>query len=75
MDAECLGLDWLFERDESCYMRVNPLAYTDQVVVRRVYSLALALDRLLEAAAIFYWTSGGTTLGILRWTLCIVFSG
>ncbi len=75
MDGECLGLDWLFQRDDESagggggwYMRVNSLTYTDPQVVRRVYGLALAVDRLLQQADIFYWTTGGTTLGIVRLT-------
>ena len=67
MDPECLGLDRLFDsEDGGYYMRVNELTYTDPEVVGRVYLLARAVNRLLEQAGIFYWTSGGTTLGIVR---------
>ncbi len=47
-------------------MPVNRLSYTDSQTVRRVYDLARVLARLFEAAGLRYWTSGGTTLGILR---------
>jgi hypothetical protein len=66
MESECLDLDWLFDGDSLSSMRVNQLTYTEPEVVRRVYLLAEAVARLLEAAGIFYWTSGGTTLGIVR---------
>jgi hypothetical protein len=69
MDPECLGLDRLFESGEDgagYYMRVNLLTYTEPQVVARVYALASAVSQLLEKAGVFYWTSGGTTLGIVR---------
>ncbi len=66
MEPECLGLDWLFDGSGAECMRVNPLTYTEREVVGRVYSLARAVGRLLDQADIFYWTSGGTTLGIVR---------
>ena len=33
---------------------------------RRVYSLGRKVGRLLSGEGVFYWTSGGTTLGIVR---------
>lgn len=47
-------------------MPVNRLVYTDGETVRRVYRLAASLAAILQAARLRYWTSGGTTLGILR---------
>lgn len=59
---------WLWDDDDpgSYSMPVNRLSYTSGETVRRVYALARGLARVLEAAGLRYWTSGGTTLGILR---------
>ncbi len=48
-------------------MPVNQLQYTCPETVRRVYALARSLSRILREAGLRYWTSGGTTLGILRY--------
>jgi hypothetical protein len=48
-------------------MPVNQLQYTCAETVRRVYALARSLSRILREAGLRYWTSGGTTLGILRY--------
>ncbi len=48
-------------------MPVNQLQYTCAETVRRVYALARSLSRILGVAGLRYWTSGGTTLGILRY--------
>ncbi len=48
-------------------MPVNQLQYTCAETVRRVYALARTLSRILREAGLRYWTSGGTTLGILRY--------
>ncbi len=60
--------NWLYEEDDprNYFMPVNELKYTDELTVRRVYSLARLLSSLLEKIGLFYWTTGGTTLGIVR---------
>jgi len=60
--------NWLYDDDDprSYFMPVNQLKYTDPVTVRRVYSLARRLHSVLSKIELVYWTSGGTTLGIVR---------
>jgi len=61
--------DWLFEVDETkhpYFMPVNTLTYTDGLTVRRIYELADKISRLFAQIGLLYWTSGGTTLGIVR---------
>ena len=50
----------------SYFMRFNTLRYTEPAVVRRVYQLARAVAAVLETAGLTYWTTGGTTLGLVR---------
>jgi len=59
---------WLFDNDDpkSFVVPVNPLTYTDPTTVRRVYSLARRIADCFSRFGLFYWTSGGTTLGIVR---------
>ena len=61
-------LDWLFDDDhpDSYFMPVNSLKLTEARVVRRVYQLARTVARVFREAALTYWSSGGTTLGIVR---------
>jgi hypothetical protein len=54
-------------------MPVNQLQYTCPETVRRVYALARSLSRILGEAGLRYWTSGGTTLGILRYVSKVFF--
>ena len=60
--------EWLFDDDhpDSYFMPVNTLTYTEPHVVRRVYALGRVIARILREAGLCYWTSGGTTLGIVR---------
>jgi lipopolysaccharide cholinephosphotransferase len=59
---------WLYEEDDprNYFMPVNELKYTDSVTVRRVYCLARKVSSLFTKLGLFYWTTGGTTLGIVR---------
>ena len=61
-------LDWLFDDDhpESYFMPVNSLQFTEARVVKRVYELARTVARVVREAAPADWSSGGTTLGIVR---------
>ena len=65
-------LDGIFTIDESkgdCRLtstRINELTLTPREVVKRVYSLARTISSLLDRLGIWYWTSGGTTLGAVR---------
>jgi len=61
------GLEALFQ-PETAASRVEraELRLTDSQTVRRVYLLAGLVARLLAEADITHWTSGGTTLGIVR---------
>ncbi len=60
--------NWLYDEDDprNYFMPVNELKYTDELTVRRVYSLARLVSSLLEKIGLFYWTTGGTSLGIVR---------
>lgn len=66
-DADTLP-NWLFDSDDpdSYFMPVNTLTYTDGNTVRRVYSLARKIGELFSRFGLFYWSTGGTTLGIVR---------
>ena len=60
-------LDWLYgDNDDDYGMTVNTLKYTDEKTVRRVYALGRTMARVMEEAGLLYWTSSGTTLGIIR---------
>lgn len=67
-DDEDLFPDWLFDsgQPESYFMPLNALTYTEPEVVRRVYALGRTVSSVFRAAGLTYWTSGGTTLGIVR---------
>ena len=60
--------DWLFddEHSDSYFMPLNHLKYTEEPIVRRVYALGRTIAKILKEAKLLYWTSGGTTLGIVR---------
>lgn len=60
--------DWLFRSDGGYFMPINQLRYTPEPTVRRVYSLARDIGRLLAREGIPYWCTGGTLLGIVRHT-------
>ena len=40
--------------------------YTDPQTVRRLYELARRISQVFSAGGLRYWTTGGTTLGIVR---------
>ena len=46
--------------------QTNHFAYTNEIVVKRVYKLARILHNTLTKAKITYWACGGTLLGCLR---------
>ena len=60
--------NWLFdyEAPESYFMPVNTLRFTDEPTVRRVYALGRTISTLFEQFGLLYWTTGGTSLGIVR---------
>ena len=60
--------NWLFddEAPESYFMPVNTLRFTDELTVRRVYALGRTISTLFEQFELLYWTTGGTSLGIVR---------
>jgi len=58
-------IPWLFEKCSSSYPQ-NSLKFTDEVTVKRVYALGRVISKILNNAGMTYWTSGGTTLGIIR---------
>ena len=62
------ALAWLYgDGDSAAYeMAVNTLKYTDEKTVRRVYALGRALATVFRDAGLLYWSSSGTTLGIMR---------
>ena len=65
MDQEKEDLPWLFEEASSCYP-VNTMKYTDEMTVRRVYALGRMVGRLMKDNGLLFWSSGGTTLGMVR---------
>ena len=60
--------DWLFddEHPDSYFMPVNHLKFTEERIVIRAYALGRTIAKVLKEASLLYWTSGGTTLGIVR---------
>ena len=60
--------NWLFDDDDpdSYFMPVNTLTYTDAHTVKRVYALAKKICEVFTRNSLFFWTTGGTTLGIVR---------
>ena len=66
-DQEELLPDWMFDTDsDSYFMPLNELTFTEPEVVRRVYALGRTISSVLKEAGLTYWSSGGTTLGIVR---------
>jgi len=58
-------LTWLFEESSSCYP-LNTMEYTVERTVKRVYGLGRVVAKVLKDHKILFWSSGGTTLGIVR---------
>ena len=63
--------NWIFEETSEQKNRKklkdpNILEITDKVTVKRVYALGRILSQVLREFQCHYWTSGGTTLGLLR---------
>jgi hypothetical protein len=63
--------DWLFQVPEipnnlNCYSRKNTLKFTNETTVKRVYALGRILSKVFHDFDLNYWTSGGTTLGLVR---------
>jgi len=56
---------WMWDT-ETCSLPVGHLTFTDEKVVVRVYALARAISSAFAQHKVVYWTSGGTTLGIVR---------
>jgi len=56
---------WMWD-NETCSLPVRHLEFTDEKVVVRVYALARAISSAFAQHGVLYWTSGGTTLGIVR---------
>ena len=56
---------WLFEEGSSCHP-VNTMHYTEERTVRRVYALGRAVSQVLRDHGVLFWSTGGTTLGIVR---------
>ena len=69
MQDNDFGFDMLFKEesiDVPYQKRLNLFKLTDPVVVRRIYSLGRTIQSIFDRNDIFYWTSGGTTLGLVR---------
>ena len=60
--------DWLFddEHPDSYFMPLNNLKFTEERIVKRAYALGRTIAAVLKEAGLTYWSSGGTTLGIVR---------
>jgi len=58
-------LPWLFEEGSSCYP-LNTMQYTEERTVRRVYALGRVVAKVLREQGVLFWTTGGTSLGIVR---------
>lgn len=76
-DEGAICPDWIFaqskeEEDRTTSLgsgggqEKTSLVLTDPLTVRRVYSLGRDISAFLEKRGIFYWSSSGTTLGIVR---------
>jgi len=57
--------EWMWD-EEASVLPTRELSLTSEQVVRRVYHLARSLARVFHRHGVAYWTSGGTTLGIVR---------
>ena len=63
--------NWIFEETSEQKNRKklkdpNILEITDKVTVKRVYALGRTISKIFKDAGLTYWSSGGTTLGIIR---------
>ena len=63
--------EWFFNIEETeslpeKFLGTNFLQYTSSTVVIKIYLLGRALGNVFEKHGLKYWTSGGTTLGIVR---------
>lgn len=60
--------DWIWggEDPANVSMPVKELVFTEEKTVRRIYSLGRMISRLFTKANLTFWTSSGTTLGIVR---------
>jgi len=60
--------DWLWggEDPANVSMPVKELVFTEEKAVRRIYNLGRIISRLFTEANLTFWTSSGTTLGIVR---------
>jgi len=56
---------WMWD-ESSSQLPENVLSLTEEKVVVRLYNLARDLSSILERHNITFWTSGGSTLGIVR---------
>jgi len=61
-----MGIPSLFENFRQTRVLKNALSYTPKDVVVKVYKIARILSNFLRKHDITFWTSGGTTLGIVR---------
>ena len=68
MDESESVLSWLYEDEDSddYEMTVNTLKYTDEKTVRRVYALGRTMASVFKDSGLMYWSSSGTTLGMIR---------
>merc|ERR1712013_863058 len=57
--------EWMWDEERSS-LPVRQLVFTEEKVVVRVYALARALSSAFSQHGVQFWTSGGTTLGIVR---------
>merc|ERR1719270_2236267 len=57
--------EWMWDEKRSS-LPVRQLVFTEEKVVVRVYALARALSSAFSQHGVPFWTSGGTTLGIVR---------
>ena len=68
-EVEELVPNWLWGGDDPANqaMPVKALTFTDVRTVVRIYGLGRAMAAVLTKADLHYWTSSGTTLGIVRY--------
>ena len=68
-EVEELVPNWLWGGDDPANqtMPVKALTFTDVKTVVRIYGLGRAMAAVLAKADLHYWTSSGTTLGIVRY--------
>eukprot|EP00095_Tigriopus_kingsejongensis_P002653 maker-scaffold439_size171548-snap-gene-0.20 protein:Tk02653 transcript:maker-scaffold439_size171548-snap-gene-0.20-mRNA-1 annotation:"PREDICTED: uncharacterized protein RT0683-like" len=54
------------QSDLSTRRKKNPLAFTPSPVVIQVYALGRLISKAFDDLSLTYWTTGGTTLGLIR---------